>query len=103
SVPWWLARRRSPPTYQATVNTARCFSCTLCSHDCPFGAITMVPRTDGKPFPSQAQIDPDRCIGCGICAGACDTQAIGLAWFDAQQVAREREAFTLAETARGAA
>ncbi len=103
TVPWWLARRRPRPVFQATVNISRCFSCTLCSHDCPFGAITMVPRTDGKPFPSQAQIDPDRCIGCGVCAGACDTQGIGLAWFDAQQVTREWEAFVLAEVARGTA
>ncbi|MBI2814020.1 MAG: cytochrome b N-terminal domain-containing protein [Opitutae bacterium] len=102
TVPWWLARRRPRPVFQATVNIARCFSCTLCSHDCPFGAITMVPRTDGKPFPSQAQIDPARCIGCGVCAGACDTQGIGLAWFDAQQVTRELEAFVAAEAARGA-
>jgi ferredoxin/coenzyme F420-reducing hydrogenase delta subunit len=102
TVPWWLARRRPRPAYQATVNVARCFACTLCSHDCPFGAITMVPRTDGKPFPSQAQIDPDRCIGCGVCAGACDTQGIGLAWFDAQQVIRELETLVLTETARGA-
>ncbi len=103
TVPWWLARRRPRPVFQATVNLSRCFSCTLCSQDCPFGAITMVPRTDGKPFPSQAQIDPDRCIGCGVCAGACDTQAIGLSWFDAQQVTRELEKFVLAEVARGTA
>ena len=103
TVPWWLARRRPRPVFQATVNVSRCFSCTLCSHDCPFGAITMVPRTDGKPFPSQAQIDPDRCIGCGVCAGACDTQGIGPAWFDAQQVIRELEALVLAEVARGTA
>jgi ferredoxin len=92
TVPWWLARRRPRATFQATVNPARCFSCTLCSHDCPFGAITMVPRTDGKPFPSQAQIDPARCIGCGVCSGSCDTQAIGMAWFDALKVIRELEA-----------
>jgi len=102
TVPWWLARRRPRAVYQATINISRCFACTLCSHDCPFGAITMVPRTDGRPFPSQAQIDPDRCIGCGVCAGACDTQGIGLAWFDAQQVTRELEAFVLAEVAKGA-
>ena len=103
TVPWWLARRRTRPAFQATVNISRCFSCTLCSHDCPFGAITMVPRTDGKPFPSQAQVDPARCIGCGVCAGACDTQGIGLAWFDAQQVTRELEFFVRAEVARGTA
>jgi ferredoxin len=103
TVPWWLTRRRVRPAFQAAVNISRCFSCTLCSHDCPFGAITMVPRTDGKPFPSQAQIDPARCIGCGVCAGACDTQGIGLAWFDAQQVTRELEIFVLAEVARGTA
>ena len=103
TVPWWLARRRPRPQFQAAVNISRCFSCTLCTQDCPFGAITMVPRTDGKPFPSQAQIDPDRCIGCGVCTGACDTQAIGMAWFDAQQLTRELEKFVEAEAARGAA
>lgn len=103
TIPWWLARRRPRSVYQAKVNLSRCFSCSLCSHDCPFGAITMVARTDGKPFPSQAQIDPDRCIGCGVCAGACDTQAIGVGWFDAQQVIRELEAFVRAEVARGVA
>lgn len=102
TVPWWLARRRPRATFQATVDVSRCFACTLCSHDCPFGAITMVPRTDGKPFPSQAQVDPDRCIGCGICAGACDTQGIGLAWFDARRVGRELEDLVTTEHARGA-
>lgn len=101
TVPWWLARRRPRAVFQAKVDVSRCFSCTLCSQDCPFGAITMVPRTDGKPFPSQAQIDPDRCVGCGICTGACDTQAIGLAWFDGQRVGRELEALVAAGVARG--
>lgn len=102
TVPWWLARRRPRATFQATVDVSRCFACTLCSHDCPFGAITMVPRSDGKPFPSQAQVDPSRCIGCGICAGACDTQGIGLAWFDARRVGRELEELVAREHARGA-
>lgn len=100
TVPWWLVRRRPRETFQATVDVSRCFSCTLCSHDCPFGAITMVPRTDGKPFPSQAQVDPDRCVGCGICAGACDTQGIGLAWFDARRVGRELEELVATENTR---
>lgn len=101
TVPWWLGRRRPRESYQATVNISRCFSCTQCSQDCPFGAITMVPRTDGKPFPSQAQVDPDRCIGCGVCTGSCDTQAIGMAWFDARNVTRELQDFVTAAVARG--
>ncbi len=101
SLPWWLGRRRERASYQATVNISRCFSCTQCSQDCPFGAITMVPRTDGKPFPSQAQIDPDRCTGCGICVGSCDTQGIGLAWFDARQVTKELQDYVAGEVAQG--
>jgi ferredoxin len=101
TVPWWLGRRRERASYQATVNLSRCFSCTQCSQDCPFGAITMVTRTDGKPFPSQAQVDPDRCIGCGICVGSCDTQAIGLAWFDARQVTKELQDYVVSEVAKG--
>lgn len=103
TVPWWLARRRPRAAFQATVNASRCFSCTLCSHDCPFGAITMVPRTDGKPFPSVAQIDPARCIGCGICTGSCDTQAIGMPWFDALKIIRELETLVQEAAARGEA
>jgi ferredoxin len=101
SLPWWLGRRRERATYQATVNTSRCFSCTQCSQDCPFGAITMVPRTDGRPWPSQAQVDPDRCVGCGVCTGSCDTQAIGMAWFDARAVTRDLQDFVIGEVKAG--
>lgn len=101
TVPWWLGRRRPRASYQATVNTSRCFSCTQCAQDCPFGAITMVPRTDGKPWPSQAQVDPARCIGCGVCTGSCDTQAIGLAWFDARTVMKGLQELVAAGFARG--
>jgi ferredoxin len=100
-VPWWLARRRPRAVFQAKVDISRCFACTQCSQDCPFGAITMVPRTDGKPFPSQAQVDPDRCIGCGVCTGACDTQGVGVGWFDGQRVTRELEAFVTSAVALG--
>lgn len=100
-VPWWLARRRPRAVFQAKVDVSRCFACTQCSKDCPFGAITMVPRTDGKPFPSQAQVDPDRCIGCSVCTGACDTQGVGVGWFDGQRVTRELEAFVTSALALG--
>lgn len=102
AVPWWLGRRRSRASYQAAVNSSRCFACTQCAQDCPFGAIAMVARTDGRPFAAQAQVDPARCIGCGVCTGSCDTQAIGLAWFDARTVARELQDSVAAAAAGGA-
>jgi ferredoxin len=79
SAPWWMARRKIRP---ATVEISRCNSCGKCEQDCPFNAITLVPRTDGKDFTHQSQVDPGRCVGCGICAGSCDTAGIGLRdWF----------------------
>lgn len=79
SVPWWMARRR---VRAAVVEISRCNACTQCSQDCPYGAITMVPRTDGKDLPTQAQVDPSRCVGCGICSGSCDSTGVGLDWFE---------------------
>jgi ferredoxin/coenzyme F420-reducing hydrogenase delta subunit len=79
TVPWTLVRRRARV---AEVEAARCNSCTLCYRDCPYDAIQMVPRTDGKDLPTQARVDPQKCIGCGICAGSCDSAGIGLPWFD---------------------
>jgi ferredoxin len=92
-VPWLLGRRRAPETYQAVVNTARCHGCTQCFQDCPFDAITMVPRTDGKRFSSEAVVDPARCVGCGVCAGSCDSEAMTITWFDTrvQEARLERE------------
>lgn len=103
AVPWWLGRRRPRRAWQATIDTARCFACTQCSQDCPFGAITMVPRTDGRPWAAQARINPDRCLGCGVCTGSCDTQAIGLPWFDARAVGRALQAEVAAAAAAGRA
>jgi len=85
AVPWILGRRRAPASYQATVEQSRCHACTQCVQDCPFDAITMVARTDGKRFASQASVDPARCVGCGVCAGSCDSEGILLPWFDTRR------------------
>jgi len=64
----------------ASVDEAKCNACETCYRDCPYDAISMVARTDGRKFPSVAFVDPDRCVGCGICAGSCDSSGIGLPW-----------------------
>jgi quinol-cytochrome oxidoreductase complex cytochrome b subunit len=81
-VPWIFGKRRNGITYQAVVTQSRCHSCNQCVDDCPFDAITLQPRTDGKAYDAQAYVNPALCVGCGVCAGSCDSEGIGLQWFD---------------------
>jgi len=96
AVPWLLGRRTrravgerddKPLTpWQTSVRQPRCHACTQCVQDCPFDAVKMVPRTDGKAaFDSRAWVDPDRCTGCGVCVGSCDSDAMSFTWFDVHQ------------------
>jgi len=67
-LPWLPPQQRAPA---ARVDLANCNGCGRCFADCPYAAVTLQPRTDGKPLPQQAVVDPDLCATCGICAGAC--------------------------------
>jgi ferredoxin/coenzyme F420-reducing hydrogenase delta subunit len=69
-LPWLPPLRKPPP---ARVDLANCNGCSRCFADCPFGAITMVQRTDGLAFEQEARVDADQCMSCGICVGACPT------------------------------
>ncbi len=57
----------------AVVDLDNCNGCERCVVDCPFGAVSMQPRTDGKAYLTEAVVDPDLCLACGICVGACPT------------------------------
>lgn len=93
SVPWWMAGRRRRLDWAAQVELSRCMGCTLCAQDCPFNAITMVAREDGRKFPVQSQIDPALCVGCGICTGSCDSQAINMPRFNSREIEKRTEAW----------
>lgn len=56
----------------------RCTGCTKCALDCPYGAIEMVERHDGKPQKYIALEKADLCVSCGICLGSCDALAVTL-------------------------
>jgi ferredoxin len=65
--------RRPPPS---VVNERLCTGCTQCALDCPYEAIAMVPRDDGRAT-LVARVDPARCVSCGICAGSCAPMGVG--------------------------
>ena len=88
-----MAKRRRAPEWKAQVDLPRCLGCTLCAQDCPFNAISMVAREDGKKFEVQSQIDPLLCVGCGVCVGSCDSQAINLPAFDSRECERRLSAW----------
>jgi coenzyme F420-reducing hydrogenase delta subunit/quinol-cytochrome oxidoreductase complex cytochrome b subunit len=70
-LPWLSRAARTPQPVAAVVNLANCNGCARCFADCPYAAVTMQPRTDGRHHLRQATVDPELCAGCGICAGAC--------------------------------
>ncbi|MDH3770014.1 MAG: cytochrome b N-terminal domain-containing protein, partial [Nitrospirota bacterium] len=69
-LPWLPPLRRAPA---AVVDLANCNGCVRCANDCPYNAITMLPRTDGRAFAREAVVNPDLCVSCGLCAGSCPT------------------------------
>ncbi|MDX1617985.1 MAG: cytochrome b N-terminal domain-containing protein, partial [Balneolaceae bacterium] len=77
SVPWLLAKK-GPERPKPTIDSTRCNGCEQCYRDCPFNAITMLPRSeeDRKKGDFYASIDPSKCISCGICVGSCDPVGI---------------------------
>lgn len=84
-LPWLRLRRASAPVSGVAGNAAlpkvtiikdRCNGCTICALDCPYGAIQMVERSDGKLHKYLAVEDPSLCVSCGICVGSCDVVAV---------------------------
>jgi len=70
ALPWLPPMRRTPA---AVVDLQNCNGCIRCFNDCPYNAIMMGARTDGRSFERQAIVNPALCVGCGICAGSCPT------------------------------
>jgi len=59
----------------ARVYLPDCSGCSYCAEDCPYGAIDMVARSDGRNFELEARIDTALCVSCGICAGSCPSSS----------------------------
>ena len=106
TVPLWTRPPREEERAPSRVVEEHCTGCEQCSLDCPYDAITMVPRgspvgaawigsqASAKGIPEQeepeeagrrtatlselvARVDPDLCVSCGICAGSCAPMLVG--------------------------
>ena len=75
-VPLATRRRAEAAPPKSVVDEAICVGCRQCSLDCPYEAIVMLPRTDGR-ADEVARVLPDRCVSCGICAGSCPPMGVG--------------------------
>jgi coenzyme F420-reducing hydrogenase delta subunit/NAD-dependent dihydropyrimidine dehydrogenase PreA subunit len=70
-----------------------CTGCEQCVRDCPYDAISMVERIDGRTGLA-ARVDPAVCVSCGICAGSCAPMGVGPPGRTGRdQMARAREFF----------
>jgi quinol-cytochrome oxidoreductase complex cytochrome b subunit/coenzyme F420-reducing hydrogenase delta subunit/Fe-S-cluster-containing hydrogenase component 2 len=67
-LPWLPLRRRAKP---AAVDLAHCNGCSWCVQDCPYGAVVLQPRTDGRLYAKEAAVKSSLCVSCGICVGSC--------------------------------
>ncbi|MCA9814068.1 MAG: cytochrome b N-terminal domain-containing protein [Cyanobacteriota/Melainabacteria group bacterium] len=80
------------PVEAAEVVNNKCVGCRLCSLDCPYQAIEMVPAPADSRFKLLATVKAQRCSGCGVCVGACAFDAIDLPNLeDAQVTAKIKE------------
>lgn len=89
AVPWLTRPRVQQLTAPAEVNERTCTGCEQCVLDCPYDAIEMVARTDGREG-SVARVTSDLCTSCGVCIGSCPPMAIGPAATARDQLAEAR-------------
>jgi ferredoxin len=100
AVPLLTKRRASAPP-PSVVNEDLCTGCRQCSLDCPYEAITMIPRPGGGRSAEMAHVDPELCVSCGICAGSCAPMGVGPPGRTGRdQLARVRDFIAGIETGR---
>jgi len=75
-IPLWTRPREEELPRASEVDHRLCTGCEQCFVDCPYEAISMIPRDDERPT-LVADVDPALCVSCGICAGSCAPMGVG--------------------------
>jgi coenzyme F420-reducing hydrogenase delta subunit/NAD-dependent dihydropyrimidine dehydrogenase PreA subunit len=76
AAPLWTRPAAELEPEPSSVDDQLCTGCEQCYLDCPYEAITMKQRTDGRDG-VYAVVDPALCVSCGICAASCAPMGIG--------------------------
>ncbi|MHB1311118.1 MAG: cytochrome b N-terminal domain-containing protein [Gemmatimonadaceae bacterium] len=76
AVPRLTRQPRTDEWAPSVVDPRLCTGCDQCPQDCPWDAITMQPRDDGR-VGLVAHVDEAKCVSCGICAGSCAPMGVG--------------------------
>lgn len=75
AIPWLTRPTLSSLPAPAEVNERTCTGCEQCVMDCPYDAIEMMARADGREG-LVAKVKTELCTSCGICIGSCPPMAI---------------------------
>lgn len=76
----WVVRdpKAAPARPPIQLDLSKCTGCELCQKACPFEAVSIVPRADGRPFQWQVEFQSERCASCGLCIPACPFPALSM-------------------------
>ncbi|MFN3604572.1 MAG: cytochrome b N-terminal domain-containing protein [Leptonema sp. (in: bacteria)] len=81
--PWIFYKQRFNPS---VVDEDRCQNCQQCFIDCPYNAISMIPRENREPT---ARVNPKLCVSCGICNGSCLPVSVGIPYYQVLEKRRQ--------------
>lgn len=91
----WLTRPQALPA-PAVVTERTCTGCEQCVADCPYDAIHMIARTDGRAGLT-ARVRTELCTSCGVCIGSCPPMAIAALGSSARDQLADVRTFLAAE------
>jgi len=99
SFPWIIKSPAKPKEEEADkslvipmvvpeVDLSRCTGCNICLEVCPFLAISIEPRSDGRPYGSEVRILSERCAESGFCVAACPFDALTIGKFSETSIGK---------------
>ena len=76
------------------VDLSACVGGAECVKACPFEAIHIRPRSDGRKYADEVEIYPERCAKCGLCLPACPFPALTMGtWTNEYLIQRVQSLF----------